>query len=150
MRKIGFVNYTFSLSVCSLLGVGLAVGLIFITKPMPPSKNTLPVISFNNVQLFRSSVEAKTSPFSGPIMDVVKALEKPKMPKVPAVPKMPEERISESEQIYVLGVLPPDTCVLRKGSEILTAKSGEDMKFGKVSQVTSEGVYVNGKFYKMQ
>lgn len=150
MRKIGFVNYAVSLVLSSLCGVGFATGLIFLTEPAPSAKQTLPVISFDNVQLYRNNVESKVNPFDGPMKDAIKAIEKAKMPEVPAVPKVPSMNKGFGETIEVLGVLPPDTCILRKGSETVTVRANEDSSIGSVGQITSDGVYVNGNFYAIK
>lgn len=150
MRKIGFVNYAASLVLSSLCGVGFATGLIFLTEPAPSAKQTLPVISFDNVQLFRNSVESKKNPFDGPMKDAIKAVERAKMPAVPSTPKVPSMSKEFGERIEVLGVLPPDTCILRKGSETVTVRTNEDSSVGKVGEITSEGVYVNGIFYAIE
>lgn len=150
MRKIGFVNYAVSLVLSSLCGVGFAIGLIFLTQPAPSAKQTLPVISFDNVQFFRNSVESKNNPFDGPMKDAIRAIEKAKMPERPSTPKVPAMNNDVGEHIEVLGVLPPDTCILRKGSETVTVNANEDSKFGSVGRITSEGVYVNGNFYAIK
>lgn len=150
MRKIGFVNYAVSLVLSSLCGVGFATGLIFLTKPAPSAKQTLPVISFENVQLFRNNIEIKKNPFDGPMKDAVKAVERAKMPKAPSTPKVPSMDKAFGDRIEVLGVLPPDTCILRKGSELVTVRANEDSKVGKIGQITSDGVHVDGNFYAIK
>lgn len=149
MRKIGFFNYISFFASSALLGIAASVGLIFLTKPFPAQVPNIPVISFNNVQLFRNNIETKTDPFSGPLAEIMS----PKKPVVPAIPQPPsapaEPVIPESERISVMGIMPPDTCIVRKGSEIFTVSSGEKSPVGSVGKVTSEGVYVDGKFYKM-
>ncbi len=82
--------------------------------------------------------------------DAIKAIEKAKMPEVPAVPKVPTMNKGFGETIEVLGVLPPDTCILRKGSETVTVRANEDSSIGSVGQITSDGVYVNGNFYAIK
>ena len=149
MRKIGFINYVVSLVLSSMCGVGFATGLIFFTEPAPSPKQSLPVISFNNVQLFRNNVDNKHNPFAGPMRDAIKAIEKSKMPEPPSTPDVPSMG-QGFEKIEVLGVLPPDTCILRRGSDTLTLRANEDSIIGKVGKITSDGVYVDGIFYSFK
>lgn len=149
MRKIGFFNYISFFASSALLGIVASVGLIFLTKPFPAQVTNIPVISFNNVQLFRNNIESKMNPFGGPLAEIMS----PKKPVVSSIPKPPsvpaEPVIPESERISVMGIMPPDTCIIRKGSEIVTVSSGQKTSVGSIGKVTSEGVYVDGKFYKM-
>lgn len=150
MRKIGFFNYISFFSISAIFGIAASVGLIFLTKPFPAQVQNIPVVSFNNAELYRHNVETKADPFSGPLADLFappKPVSPPPMPKI--APGQAERQISESERIYVIGVMPPDTCILRRGGEVLTVISGEKSPFGAIGNVTAEGVYVDGKFYKM-
>ena len=136
MRKIGFFNYISFFSISTIFGVAASVGLIFFTKPFPAQMQNIPIVSFNNAELYRHNVETKADPFNGPLADFF-APPKPVAP--PPMPKMAsgqaERQISESERIYVIGVR--------------TVISGEKSRFGAIGNVTAEGVYVDGKFYKM-
>lgn len=150
MRKIGFFNYISFFAGSAILGILFSTGLMFITKPLPAEKVNLPVISFNNVQLFKSNIETKINPFAGPLADLF-APPKPILPEMPAVPETPAEPvIPENERIFVMGILPPDTCILRKGGQVITVRSGKKSEFGEIGKITSEGVYVDGKLYEMQ
>ena len=149
MRKIGFFNYISFFAGSAILGILFSSGLMCVSKPLPVEKVNLPVISFNNVQLFRSNIETKVNPFAGPLADVFSP-PKPIAPKMPAALKTPSKPvIPENERISVMGILPPDTCILRKGGKVITVRNGKKSEFGEIGEITSEGVYVDGKLYKM-
>ena len=55
-----------------------------------------------------------------------------------------------SEKMEVIGVLPPDVVILRRGGETVTARSGSDTEFGHIGAVTSIGCYVDDTFVMLK
>lgn len=149
MRKIGFFNYVSFLAASAILGIVASAGLIFLTKPYPVQVQNIPLVGFNNAQLFNNSIVNKADLFGGPLADAMnpKKVAAPEIPKIPSSPA--GHTVSESERISVIGIMPPSACIIRRGSEMLSVVSGEKTAFGTIGDVTAEGVYIDGKLYKM-
>lgn len=148
MRRIGFFNYISFFSSSALFGIAASVGLIFLTKPIPPQVPVIPVIGYHNVQLFMNAIGTKIDPFAGPLVEMAtaKKISGPSFPKPPSLPSKP---VKTEPSFSVIGIMPPDTCILKNGSDIFTVSTGEKSAVGTIGKVTAEGVYVNGKLHKM-
>ena len=73
------------------------------------------------------------------------------VPSVPVVPSMPGSPAgvaagSVSDKLTVIGVLPPNVVILKKGTSTVTAKAGTNTSLGEVGRVTKNGAYINGSF----
>lgn len=68
--------------------------------------------------------------------------EMPEMPTPPSIPDMP----GMGNTLAVIGILPPDVCILQRGGETLTARSGTQTKFGYVGSIDAGGAVVDGTY----
>lgn len=82
----------------------------------------------------------------------------PSVPSMPGSSNPPDIPIGNvganyspaSEKMEVIGVLPPDVVILRRGGETVTARSGSDTEFGHIGTVTSIGCYVDDTFVMLK
>lgn len=82
----------------------------------------------------------------------------PSVPSMPGSSNRPDIPIGNvgsnyspaSEKMEVIGVLPPDVVILRRGGETVTARSGSDTEFGHIGTVTSIGCYVDDTFVMLK
>ena len=82
----------------------------------------------------------------------------PSVPSMPGSSNRPDIPIGNvgsnyspaSEKMEVIGVLPPDVVILRRGGETMTARSGSDTEFGHIGTVTSIGCYVDDTFVMLK
>lgn len=82
----------------------------------------------------------------------------PSVPSMPGSSNRPDIPIGNvganyspaSEKMEVIGVLPPDVVILRRGGETVTARSGSDTDFGHIGAVTSIGCYVDDTFVMLK
>lgn len=82
----------------------------------------------------------------------------PSVPSMPGSSNRPDIPIGNvganyspaSEKMEVIGVLPPDVVILRRGGETVTARSGSDTDFGHIGTVTSIGCYVDDTFVMLK
>lgn len=82
----------------------------------------------------------------------------PSVPSMPGSSNRPDIPIGNvganyspaSEKLEVIGVLPPDVVILRRGGETVTARSGSDTEFGHIGTVTSIGCYVDDSFVMLK
>ena len=71
------------------------------------------------------------------------------IPDAPSVPTMPDGG-GEQDRALVLGVLPPDICIVSAGGKTYTCKLGDSIPLGTVNSITSKGVLIDGTFYKIK
>lgn len=150
MREIGYSNVISTLVCSAILGVCISGITLYFARPDTAAVNSLPTINYDNINLYESQVSG-SSPFrsqqnSDNVMDM------PSMPTPPSVPSMPAPSgiPNTGDQLTVIGLLPPDVCILRKGGITVTARSGSDTELGHVGSITDEGVYVDGQYLRIK
>lgn len=70
-------------------------------------------------------------------------------PGTPIVPGQPNGK-GASNDLVILGVLPPDVVILRRGGKTLTAKTGEDTFAGVIGKVYLDGAWINNVFIPLK
>lgn len=142
MRKISFLGYATVLGLSAASGIILGSLFLYISKPVESTSINLPVIDYEKVNTHKGGIILGQSPFKNTFAAPVL----PEAPVPPSVPNMPDM----NEKMVVLGVLPPDVCIIKKGTETVTARSGDDTKFGHIGAITSHGAYIDGSFLEIQ
>lgn len=144
--KINFAANMIIYLTSAVFGAALGIGTIITTTPIVESSAKIPLAKLNSNSISDAAI-VSSNPF-GPIKTIP---EKPTMPSIPVpqVPSMPGQNGVANNVLECLGVLPPDICILRKNGETLTAKLNSDTKFGYVSNISSSGVTVDGKFINL-
>lgn len=144
MRKISFLCYATVLGLSAVSGIILSSLSIYISKPVKPLTTNLPIIDYDKINTHKGGIILGQSPFKGTLTAPVL----PEAPVPPSVPGMPD--IAAADKLVVLGVLPPDVCIIRKGADTVTARIGDDTKLGHIGNITPRGVYIDGNFIKIQ
>lgn len=143
MRKVGFVKSTLVFSLCLICGAGFSFVAAYAFKPLPVAEARIPVTNFDNIQGLRGGSIYSNDPFRLTLpVDVT-------IPDAPSVPAMPDG-MSEQDGILVLGVLPPDVCIVSIRGKTYTCKIGDNIPPGTVDSITSKGVFVGGTFYRIK
>ena len=144
MRKISFLCYATVLGLSAVSGIIFSSLFLYIAKPVKPITSNFPIIDYYKINTHKGGLILGQSPFKGiaahPLL--------PEAPVPPSVPGMPD--IAAGDKLVVLGVLPPDVCIIRKGADTVTARSGDDTKLGHVGNITSRGAYIDGNFIEIQ
>lgn len=146
MKKISITKRLIIFGITATASIGLFGSLAYLTQPDRPSAAEIPVINYDNSGIGNKILIAgsRISPFA------VKLPALPEVPEPPAVPAMADGYSAEDARLAVIGVLPPDVVILRKAGETVTARSGEDTKFGLVGNVGAKGAVVNGEFVELK
>lgn len=171
MRKIGFTPKI--VAYASSMVLSLAVFGSYNLLLSVPSTNVpeIPVINLDTISPVISSTDYAESanPFGTVSVTAVGAgvakmgmgagtpsVSAPTPPGVPPMPFTPRSEgnvginYTESSEVSVIGVLPPDVVVLGRGNQTVTARTGSDTEFGTVGAVTSKGAYVDGTFIALK
>lgn len=150
MREIGYSNVISTLVCSAFLGVFISGITLYFARPDTAAVNSLPTINYDNINLYKSRVIG-SSPF-GLRQNSDNVMDMPSMPTPPSVPSMPAPSgiPNTGDQLTVIGLLPPDVCILRKGGITVTARSGSDTELGHVGSITDEGVYVDGQYLRIK
>ena len=143
MRRIGFLKTAFTLSVCFVAGIGFSLAAAYVFRPLPVAEARIPVTNFDNIQGLKGGSIYANNPFRTP------APVNMKMPAVPGVPAMPSG-MSVTQKTLVLGVLPPDVCIISHEGKNYTLRLGDSLPFGTVEAISSLGVMVDGTFYRIK
>lgn len=77
------------------------------------------------------------------------------MPTPPSVPDMPGSgaginNVVGSQELKVVGVLPPDIVILQKGGKTITAAANNNCEYGYVGSISADGAYIDGAFMKIK
>lgn len=144
MRKISFLCYATVLGLSAVSGIILSSLSLYIAKPVKPLTTNLPIIDYDKINTHKGGIILGQSPFKG----ILTAPVLPEAPVPPSVPGMPE--IAAGDKLVVLGVLPPDVCIIRKGADTVTARTGDDTKLGHIGNITPRGVYIDGNFIEIK
>lgn len=144
MRKISFLTYSTVLGLSAVSGIIFSSLFLYIAKPVKPITSNFPIIDYYKINTHKGGLILGQSPFKGiaahPLL--------PEAPVPPQVPGMPEA--IGDDKLTVLGLLPPDVCIIKKGSDTITARVGDDTKLGHVGDITNRGVYIDGTFIEIQ
>ena len=143
MRKVSFVKSALTFSLCLIAGAGCSFISAYAFKPLPVAEARIPVTNFDNIQGLKGGSIYSTDPFRLALpVDI-------NMPDAPSVPAMPDG-IREKDGTLVLGVLPPDVCIVSVGGKTYTCKLGDNIPLGPVDSITSKGVTIGGTFYRIK
>lgn len=145
MRKVSIVKTALTFSLCLFAGVGFSFVAAYAFRPLPVAEAKIPVTNFDNIQGLRGGSIYSNDPFKFK----APAMEAPDIPGVPPVPNMPQG-MPEQEKTRVLGVLPPDVCIISDAGKIFTCMVGEEIPLGVVSSISSKGVMIDGTFYRIK
>lgn len=146
MRRIGFLKTALTFSVCFVAGIGFSVAAAYAFRPLPVAEARIPVTNFDSIQGLKGGSIYANNPFraAAPVN-----MSLPDAPGVPAMPSMPGG-MSETEKTVVLGVLPPDVCIISHEGKNYTLRIGDSTPFGKVEAISGIGVTVDGAFYRIK
>ena len=143
MRKVSFVKSALTFSLCLFAGAGFSFAAAYAFKPLPVAEARIPVTNFDNIKGLKGGSIYSNDPFILALpVDV-------SMPDAPSVPPMPAG-MREQDGPLVLGVLPPDVCIVSTGGKTYTCRIGDNIPLGTVDNITSEGVLIGGTFYRIK
>ena len=74
---------------------------------------------------------------------------KNRVPVPPSVPGQPGVTVGSNE-IQVLGTLPPDVVILSKNGHTLTAKTGDATWLGVIGKIYLDGCWIDGEYYPIK
>lgn len=145
MRKINFFEYILTLIASSACGIFFSGTLIYYTSTPVISKIEQPVVAYEkiNVNLHKATISG-SSPFTATLPSVSN-IDIPEPPDIPNMPKI----VDTSQKLKVLGVLPPDICIIQRGSDTITSRRGESTKLGNIGDITNQGVYIDGQYIQI-
>lgn len=149
MREIGYSNVISTLVCSAFLGVFISGITLYFARPDTAAVNSLPTINYDNINLYKSQVIG-SSPFGLRQNSDLNVMDMPAAPTPPSVPSMPAASGSTGSQLTVIGLLPPDVCILQKGGITVTARSDSDTELGHVGSINDDGVYVDGKYLRIK
>ena len=157
MMKITFYQKLLAAGASSILSLsvlGLWIGAT--ARDVPPTKNT-PVIDFSYL-CSPNLAFASVNPFPSSGVEGLLISNNSSLPANLSMPtpKLPGSNVSASTgnrivtskpikeviKVEVIGLLPPDVAILRKGEQTITARMG-NTAFGYLSAVTDTGVEIN-------
>ena len=173
MRKIGFTPKIVAYASSMVLSIGIFGSYNMLLSVPPSSVPEIPVINLDTISPVISATDyAKSANPFGTIsvtgagagvarmgMGGTPGVSTPTPPGVPPMPFTPRSEgfegnvgvnYTESNEVNVIGVLPPDVVVLGRGNQTVTARSGSDTAFGTVGEVTAKGAYVDGNFIALK
>ena len=143
MRKVSFVKSALTFSLCLICGAGFSFVAAYAFKPMPVAEARIPVTNFDNIQGLKGGSIYSNDPFRFVLpVDVT-------IPDAPGVPAM-SDGMREKDGTLVLGVLPPDVCIVSVSGKTYTCKIGDNIPLGTVDSITSKGVSIGGIFYRIK
>ena len=143
MRKVSFVKSALTFSLCLIAGAGFSFVAAYAFKPMPVAEARIPVTNFDNNQGLKGGSIYSNDPIRFvPPVDVT-------IPDAPGVPAM-SDGMREKDGTLVLGVLPPDVCIVSVSGKTYTCKIGDNIPLGTVDSITSKGVSIGGIFYRIK
>ena len=134
-----------------LLGGVLAFAFnLFTAQPTLKTTSGLPVKSTDSLAEILKSNDVyivSGNPFGTFDKKALNALnaKKPKPPKLDKLKAAGEAK----NALKVVGVLAPDLAVVTKDNKTLTLKRNTQSSVGYVGNITSRGVYIDGKFLEM-
>lgn len=149
MREIGYSNVISTLVCSAFLGVFISGITLYFARPDTAAVNSLPTINYDNINLYKSHVIG-SSPFGLRQNSDLNVMDMPAAPTPPSVPSMPAASGSTGSQLTVIGLLPPDVCILQKGGITVTARSDSDTELGHVGSINDDGVEVDGKYLRIK
>ena len=143
MRKIGTDSLLKALMASGTIGVCLTLLAFFVMWPVEVKQQPLSVLNYKNIDVSKSEITLRGSPF----LSGSKRLDEP------VVPVMPDQELLEAEasgKMVVLGVIPPEIAIIKKGESTQTVRVGEETAYGTVEYVTRSGVAINGRFLSLK
>lgn len=145
MRKISLLKTALTFSVCLIAGVGFSFVAAYAFRPLPVAEARIPVTNFDNIQGLKGGSIYSNDPFryTAPVN-----MDAPQVPGVPPVPSMPGGM--PEDKTTVLGVLPPDVCIISGGGKTYTCRVGDNIPLGTVESVSSKGVMIDGAFIRIK
>lgn len=143
MHKVGFVKSALTFSLCLFAGAGFSFAAAYAFKPLPAAEAKIPVTNFDNIKGLKGGSIYSNDPFIFALPVNVS------MPDAPSVPPMPAG-MKDKDGPLVLGVLPPDVCIVFTGGKTYTCRIGDNSPLGTVDNITSEGVLIGGTFYRIK
>lgn len=145
MRKISLLKTALTFSVCVIAGAGFSFVAAYAFRPLPVAEARIPVTNFDNIQGLKGGSIYSNDPFryTAPVK-----MDAPEVPGVPAMPAMPA--MSEQDKTVVLGVLPPDVCIVSGGGKTYTCRVGESIPLGTIESISSKGVMIDGAFIRIK
>ena len=136
MKKISFLRYVGTLMASGLFGASLTLGLLISSHPAEVNMPQQPAVNYDSISFLKNNIIVGSSPFSERDVSKVQDLSGPIIPELP----------QQDERLRVIGLLPPDVVILKKGGETVTAMVGEDTKFGHINSVFDSGAVIDGQY----
>lgn len=159
MMKITFYQKILAVGASSLLSIGiLGLWIGATARDIPPAKIT-PVIDFSYLSSPNLAF-ASSNPFPASADAALLTNNNGKLPTnlsmpTPRLPWMPTNAAANittnpaaptmNMELEVIGLLPPDVAILRRGGETITARIGNS-NFGYLTEVSDTGVEIDGKW----
>lgn len=143
MRKIGTSSLLNALMISGAIGAGFTLLTLFVLWPVGERQLPLSVLNYKKISLAKGEIILRDSPF----LSGSRRLDEP------VTPVMPNQELIEAEasgKLLVLGVIPPEIAIIKKGDAVQTIRVGEDNPHGTVDYVTRAGVSINGRFLSLK
>lgn len=155
MIKISLGTKFAGVSFSSALAMMVFGCMVYLTSPeiKPPANPSSIDFSTLPLPLGPQKAFAASSPFGNVLpqnaMDNAPVQAPTYIPGSPMVPQMPDTPgapARQSEVLSVIGVLPPDVVILKKGGQTITAKTGSKTDFGTIGTISKTGATVDGNW----
>lgn len=127
------------------LGIILLGGFCFLDSGVRVSALKLPDSDISKLRPVSSEKITGANPFGSFEKEKLAVMA---MPQPPKVPNMPGE-IKKSAGVKVVGVIYPDMALISKGNKTLMVTAGQSTEAGYIGDITKEGVYIDGTFFKL-
>lgn len=143
MRKIGTTSIVKALVISGTTGVCFTLLTFLVLWPAEVKQQPLSVLNYKSIDISRGEITLRGSPF----LSASKRLDEPVLPIIP------DQELLEAEasgKMVVLGVIPPEIAIIKKGESTQTVRVGEETAYGTVEYVTRSGVAINGRFLSLK
>ncbi len=143
MRNIGTKSLLNALMISGSIGVGITLLTLFALWPAEVKQQPLSVLNYRSIDISKGEIILRESPF----LSGSRRLDEPVLPVIP------DQELIEAEssgRLMVLGVIPPEIAIIKKGDSTMTIRVGEETAYGTVDYVTRSGVSINGRFLSLK
>lgn len=142
MRSISANDKIYAFIASSIIGGLLTTAVLVLSLPEDVPGQPLSVLNYDNIDLSKGEIILRNSPFVPGVA----------LQDSPVIPVLPEQELIDEAtgRLVVLGVIPPDVAIIKKGDTMLTARVGEETAHGTIDYVTRSGVSINGRFINLK
>lgn len=137
----------------AVLGAAAAFIPLYLNNNV--AEKTIKLIDYEReIMNLQATAINKASPFKAAALATAakETLLPPTPPSVPAMPTGPKgiNNIIHQDKLTVVGLLPPNIAIIQKSGKAITVKSGQKSEYGYIGEITSNGVYIDGIFMKIE